>query len=71
MIMTALLQLYGALSTMYFLALPQFFFVAFSRYYTTFTGDIKSIINGFYAQNADKLRNNFIAMINLHRRSLW
>lgn len=68
--LTALLQSFEATVLIYLLLVPQFLFVAISRYFATLIEDAKISIQDIKFTCNAKLMENFAKVINLHARSL-
>lgn len=70
-ILTFFLQSWcGALALTYFVLVSESLFSAMLRYFSTFIDDVKDIINEFEHHNFQKLKNDFIDVINLHWKSI-
>lgn len=63
-----LMQCIGAPSLVYIIQIPQFLFIAISRYFSTLMDDVKSVIKRL-DRNCGK-PDDLIEMVTVHRESL-
>lgn len=68
-ILTVMIQCCAAPIVVYFIMIPEFFFLAISKYFNNLIDDVKNTIENFN-QTSQTLTDAFIEMINLHERSL-